>query len=175
MSGYTWNGGPAMHAEALDWVSRYATDKTVAVLDLGGRDINGSVRHLFPNADPYRVMDIRPGDGVDIVADAATWPPDRKYDVVVCTEVFEHTANWPLICATAYEALRYGGRFIATMAGPGRPAHSAIDGLLRLHPGEYYGNVHPETLRAVLELVDFDAIVVDRQRNPADTRATAVK
>lgn len=164
-----------MHTEALEWVSRYATAEPAAVLDLGGRDINGSVRHLFPKADPYRVMDIRPGDGVDIVADAATWEPDRLYDVVVCTEVFEHTANWPLICFTAHKALRSGGRFIATMAGPGRPAHSAVDGLFRLHPGEYYGNVHPDTLRAVLELVGFDDIVVDRQLSPADTRATAVR
>lgn len=164
-----------MHTEALEWVSRYANGEPGAVLDLGGRDINGSVRHLFPAADPYRVMDIRPGDGVDIVADAATWTPDREYGVVVCTEVFEHTANWPQICATAYDALRPGGRFIATMAGPGRPAHSAIDGLFRLHPGEYYGNVHPDTLRAVLELCGWRDIVVDRQRSPADTRATAVR
>lgn len=174
MSGCTWNGGAAMHAEAMDWVSRYATEDPVSVLDLGGRDVNGTVRSLFPKADPYRVMDIRPGDGVDIVADAGTWTPDRKYDVVVCTEVFEHTANWPLICANAYEALRYGGRFIATMAGPGRPAHSAIDGM-HLRAGEYYGNVHPETLRSVLKLVGFGEIVVDRQTHPADTRATAVK
>lgn len=163
-----------MHAEALDWVTLYATDDPVAVLDLGGRDVNGSVRHLFPKADPYRVMDIRPGVGVDIVADAGTWTPDRQYDVVVCTEVFEHTANWPLICRTAYDSLLPGGRFIATMAGPGRPAHSAVDGM-HLRAGEYYGNVHPETLRAVLKLCGWVDIHVDRQRNPADTRATAVK
>lgn len=166
-----------MHAEALEWVARWATDKQVAVLDLGGRDINGSVRHLFGGADPYRVMDIRPGDGVDIVADAGTWTPDRSYDVVVCTEVFEHTANWPAICATAYTALRWGGVFVATMAGPGRPAHSAVDGAFRLYPGEYYGNVHPDTLRAVLRLCGWQDqdIVVDRRYAPADTRAMAVK
>lgn len=165
-----------MHAEALDWVSRYATDDPVAVLDLGGRDVNGSPRRLFPNADPYIVVDALPGPNVDIVADAATWTPDvgATYDLVVCTEVFEHAARWPQICEAAFYALMHGGRFVATMAGPGRPAHSAIDGE-RLRPGEYYGNVHPETLRAVLELVGFRDIVVDRQRNPADVRCSAVK
>jgi hypothetical protein len=172
----TWIGGPGMHAEALGWVARYATDEPVAVLDLGGRDVNGSPRALFPKADPYIVVDERPGPGVDIVADASTWEPDlgALYDVVVCTEVFEHAARWPAICATAYYALAPGGQLILTMAGPGRPAHSAIDGQ-RLRPGEYYGNVHPDTLRAVLQLIGFRDIVVDRQRNPADTRATAVK
>jgi SAM-dependent methyltransferase len=168
-----------MHDEAMAWVARYATDDPVSVLDLGGRDINGSPRHLWPKADPYTVVDIRPGPGVDIVADASElgWLPDtgESYDVVVCTEVFEHAPRWPMICATAHQALRKGGRLILTMAGPGRPAHSAVDGLLRLLPGEYYGNVHPDTLRAVLELLDFECIVVDRQRSPADTRAMAVK
>jgi hypothetical protein len=88
--------------------------------------------------------------------------------------VFEHAARWPAIVATAWRALRPDGRFVATMAGPGRPAHSAVDGE-QLRPGEYYGNVHPDTLRAVLELVGFRDIEVDRQRNPADVRATAVK
>ncbi|HET6504613.1 MAG TPA: methyltransferase domain-containing protein [Amycolatopsis sp.] len=165
-----------MHAEALGWVARYATGEPVRVLDLGGRDVNGTVRDLFPKADPYVVVDMRPGDGVDIVADAGAWVPElgALYDVVVCTEVFEHAANWPAIVATAHYALAPAGQLILTMAGPGRPAHSAIDGQ-RLRPGEYYGNVHPETLRAVLQLIGFRDIVVDRQRNPADTRATAVK
>jgi SAM-dependent methyltransferase len=166
-----------MHDAALLWVARFGTADPVSVLDIGGRDINGSPRTLFPNAEPYRVLDVRPGDGVDVVADAATWEPDKPagYDVVVCTEVFEHTANWPLICCTAHEALAHGGRLVLTMAGPGRPEHSAVDGEFRLYPGEYYGNVHPETLRAVLELCGFRDIEVDCQLCPADTRATAVR
>jgi Methyltransferase domain len=163
-----------MHAEAWEWVKLHARDEPVRVLDLGGRDINGSPRDLFPKADPYIVVDERPGVGVDIIADASRWLPSEVYDVVVCTEVFEHTPRWPAICVTAHYALAPGGLLILTMAGPGRPPHSAVDGRL-LRSGEYYGNVHPETLRAVLEMVGFRDIVVDRQRSPADTRATAVK
>jgi SAM-dependent methyltransferase len=164
-----------MHAQAYNWVARYYTEAPVAVLDLGGRDINGSVRKLFPGARLYIVLDIAPGENVDVVADASTWAPDREYDVVVSCETFEHTPEWPAICATAFKALRPGGMFLATMAGPGRPEHSGIDGGWTLHPGEHYRNVRPGALRATLLACGFARVVVDQQYDPADVRAMAVK
>lgn len=162
-----------MHDEAYEWVARYATAERAAVLDIGGRDINGSVRDLFPGADPYVSLDIVDGPGVDIVADAAQWTPDREYDVVVCCEVFEHTASWPRICATAYKALRPGGELILTMAGPGRPEHSAVDGGPTLYVGEHYANVDQTELRTVLEECGFVAVTVDWRPYPADVRGYA--
>src|SRR5512139_114707 len=129
-----------MHSEAYEWVRLRATGDPVAVLDVGGRYINGSPRDLFPNADPYTVLDIRFGEGVDIVADAASWMPDREYDVVVCCEVFEHAEKWPAILRTIHGALKPGGLAILTMAGPGRMQHSGVDGEHRLLDGEWYGN-----------------------------------
>jgi len=165
-----------MHDQAMAWIEEYATDGVVSVLDLGGRDINGNPRHLWPNASSYTVIDIRPGEGVDIVADAADWDPGtRRWDVVVSAETFEHTARWPAICRTAYKALNFGGRFIVTTAGPGRPPHSGIDGEFRLHPGEHYANVPAAELQRVLEECGFHYIQVDSQPSPADTRAVATK
>lgn len=161
-----------MHDAAYQWVQKYAYRYEV-VLDIGGRNINGSVRDLFPAAREYVALDILPGDGVDIVANAATWVPDRAFDAVVCCEVFEHTHEWPEICTTAYWALKPKGVFIATMAGPGRAPHSAIDGEFRLHPGEYYGNVAPDDLRKVLTDVGFQGIEVDQAG--LDVRCVAVK
>lgn len=160
-----------MHPEAYDWVRRHA-GPAASVLDIGGRDINGSTRDLFPGST-WTVLDIQPGDNVDIAADAATWTPDRDYDVIVCTEVFEHTSSWPQICATAFKACKPGGTLILTMAGPGRPAHSAVDGGWQLHPGEYYRNVHPQRLRRVLDEAGFVELVIDQQLSPADVRAVA--
>ena len=163
-----------MHNEAFAWVAAHATQDEVTVLDIGGRNINGTCRDLFPNATLYTAVDIADGPGVDIVADASTWTPDREYDVVVCTEVFEHTDVWPDICRTAYKACKPGGRVILTMAGPGRGGHSAVDGG-HLRPGEYYGNVDPERLREALEECGWDDIVVDSQVSPADVRAVATR
>lgn len=159
----------------MQWIRKHATDDPVSVLDLGGRDINGSARSAFPGALVYTVLDILPGEGVDIVADAADWEPDRFWDVVVAAEIFEHTARWPAICRTAFEACDVGGRFIVTTAGPGRPPHSAVDGLFRLLPGEHYANVPAPELERVLVESGWSDVLVDSQPSPADTRAVATK
>lgn len=162
-----------MHAEAFAYVERFRTEAALSVLDLGGRNVNGTVRDLFPNAD-YTALDILPGDGVDIVANAASWTPDRQYDLVVCTEVFEHTPEWPQILRVAAAACKPGGRIVLTMAGPGRPEHSAIDGGPR-RPDEHYGNVAPEDLRAGLLAAGWADVDVEYRSSPADTRATATQ
>jgi SAM-dependent methyltransferase len=168
-----------MHPEALAWIARFATTEPVRVLDIGGRDVGGpwggSPRELFPNADPYFVLDIAAGEDVDIVADAATWQPNgQRFDVLISAECFEHASDWPAICAAAYAALTPGGRFIATMAGPGRPPHGAR-GAPGLETGEHYANVRPDRLAAVLDRIGFVEVTVDVQRSPADVRAVATR
>lgn len=167
-----------MHPEALAWVAKYATTDPVTILDIGGRDVTGpwggSPRYLFPGATVYRVLDIAAGPDVDVVADAATWEPDRTYDVVLAVELFEHAPRWPAICATAYAALTPGGLLIATMAGPGRPPHGAR-GAPGLELGEHYANIRPERLAAVLDRTGFVDVTVDVQSSPADVRAVAIR
>lgn len=140
-----------MHPQAANWITqvveKYGLQDAPSVLDLGGRDVNGTIHGLF-NAK-VKVVDIMDGEGVDIVADAATWEPDGEYDVVLCTETFEHSDAWWSIGMTALYALRTGGKFIATMASRDRPPHSAIDGL-DLREGEYYQNIDPEDLAGFL-------------------------
>ena len=162
-----------MHDEARAYVEAHCTDDTLAVLDIGGRNINGSIRDLFPNADPYVSLDIADGPAVDIVANAATWAPDRTYDLVVCTEVFEHTPEWPAILATMAKACRPGGRLILTMAGPGRSPHGASGG--PHEPSEHYDNVEPEALRKELLATGWADVQVDYLHPPGDTRATATR
>lgn len=164
-----------MHPEAMGWVARFGTQAPVAVLDLGGRFVNGTPRPLFPGATCYTVVDILDGPGVDVVADAATWRPDRAYDVVLACELFEHAASWREVCRTAYLACRPGGRLVVTTAAPGREAHSGIDGGPVLHPGEWYANIDPAELRAALERAGFAEVVIDVQPSPADVRAVATR
>jgi hypothetical protein len=164
-----------VHEQAYQFVAEHAPDGARRVLDIGGRNINGSPRALFPDAEVYRVLDIAEGPGVDVVADAATWIPDDTYDVVVVCEVFEHTAVWPAIAATAYAACAPGGLLITTMAGPGRAPHSAVDGGPVLYDGEHYANVPATELHRVLVEVGWRDVVTDSQPSPADTRATAIR
>lgn len=161
-----------MHEAVLGWVSQFRTDDDLAVLDIGGRDLNGSTRGIFPNASPYHVLDLRPGPNVDFVADATTWVTMRQYDLVLCTETFEHTPNWREILLTAWTALRPEGWLVFTCAGPGRPAHSGI-AATPITPGEYYANVSAAEVRA--ELTDQGWVDIECREAGTDTQGCAVK
>lgn len=166
-----------MHEQVLSWVGRFRTDEDLRVLDIGGRDLNGNTRGLFPNANPYTVVDLRPGNGVDVVADAATWDFRSAgygpYDLVLCTETFEHAEHWREIIATAWAILRPGGWLIFTCAGPGRPEHSGVEAVWGLIGDEWYANVSPQEIRAELEHQGWTDI--EARTLGLDTQGRAVK
>jgi SAM-dependent methyltransferase len=165
-----------VHPQAYDFVELVARTLTLGpedeVLEIGGQDMNGSVRDLFspPRADAHRrspagylSLDIAPGPGVDVVADAATWrplDPDRKFAVVVCCEVLEHTPDWRAILQTAYDVLAPTGVLIVTCAGPGRPVHSGRSPVAELEPDEWYRNITPEELHGALTQAGFNGPAV---------------
>ena len=161
-----------MHAEAFAYVAGALAGRSFgSVLDVGGRNVNGTVRDLFPAA-AYTALDIAPGGGVDIVADAADWTPPSTFDAVVCCEVFEHTPRWPEILRTMAAALELGGTAIVTAASLDRTPHSAVDGG-PLRDGEYYGNVDPRDLAAAMRAAGFTGKVTVHPRG--DVYATATK
>lgn len=159
-----------MHPEAYAWVRACVSDYDLTgdVLEFGGRNINGGVRELFPYAT-WISIDIEPGPDVDLVADAAT--ADCGYgmfDVVVSTEVFEHTPKAREIISNAYRHLRPNGWFVATMAGPGRAPHGAAGGDPRY---EHYANIEPDALNDWLLDAGFRWFYVDVDRD--DVRCIA--
>lgn len=177
-----------MHHEAYEGFARMLaasgwTKGTSAIgLDVGGADVNGSVRDQLPDVT-WIGLDIEPAPGVEIVADAATWRlgtdgipggllPTAEcfwgFDIVIATELFEHAQRWPEIIQTMALALRKGGPeiLIATCASTGRPPHGAR-GEWGVPEGQYYGNVAPDDLRAELEKY-FTTVHVEYQANPGD-------
>jgi len=144
-----------LHGEAFTYVADAVAEHGLKgdVLDLGGRDINGTTECLFPDSR-YIVVDIVAHPTVDIVADAGDLDLGELFDVVVSTELLEHTPRGADIVATAYRHLRVGGMFVATMAGPGRPPHGAAGSPWPLD-GEYYRNVKPGELAVWLADAGF--------------------
>ena len=139
-----------MHRDAMQWVAKVITDHGldkpgVNVLDLGGRDVNGTTRDLWSQPGRYVVVDIAPGPGVDIVADAANLFLDERFDVVTSTECLEHAEWAEAIVRAAHDHLVPGGCFIATMAGPGRAPHGQHGDPFPAE-GEFYRNVEPGDL-----------------------------
>ena len=158
---------PAAMAFLTDEVAEHRLADAARVLDVGGRDVNGTPRHLFPAAD-YVVLDAMPGPDVDIVGDAAdprTTAALGLFDVVVCAEVLEHAEQWRRLVAACWDTVVDGGRLLVTCASTGRAPHSAHDGG-PLRPGEHYGNVTPPEMRAVLAVLGVDTHTLTH--NPAD-------
>lgn len=155
-----------MHAAAYQFVEAMVEDPRWTrppglVVEIGGRNVNGSIRELFTlSPDPecvdhvrslqrYLSTDIAPGPGVDLVVDGATLTLDEPAAAVVCCEVLEHTPAAEAIIANACRLLMPGGILIVTAAGRGRLPHSAVDGL-NLRSGEYYRNVETSDLESWL-------------------------
>jgi predicted methyltransferase len=163
-----------MHQAAFNYVAKVVSKYTPPdgdVLEIGSRDVNGSVRGLFPGRR-YIGSDIAPGDGVEIVASGADVTLPEPAAVVVTTETLEHAAGAEAICRNAYRLLQPGGVFIVTCAGVGRIPHSAVDGG-PLRGGEFYANVSKADLSAWLS--DFEAVSIEENPEAGDIYATAVK
>ena len=159
-----------MHAEAWTWLAAHVQphwQDAAAVIDLGGRDINGTPRALFSANSRYTVVDAAAAPGVDIVADAARWLPPRElrgaHDVALCTEVFEHTPDWQAILYNLWLLLRPGGCVLITCATDPRGPHG-MTGLVPPPAGEWYANVAPEALQAPMALLFRDVQVQTHPR-----------
>ena len=87
-----------MHPTAMKnaniFVSKYlTTDETLTVLDIGGANVNGTLRDIFvAKGHTYTSLDIREAEGVDIVANPQERYPiqDDTFNVVVSTSMMEH-------------------------------------------------------------------------------------
>lgn len=162
-----------MHPEARQYVERWAPGIQVAnVLEIGGVEINGGVRDLFPGADLYESIDPSDGPGVDLVLRARDHDGRGEFDLVLCTEVLEHVEQPAEVIACAWRALHSGGWLILTCASTGRKPHGAR-GASDPEPSEWYRNVSPEELRDLLyawEIVDLDYLPT-----PGDVRCIARK
>jgi len=160
-----------MHVQAYQFVASAITAYPEIVrgdvVEIGGRNINGSVRPLFLQARSYLSTDLAPGRGVELVVDARE-PSSfavNSVETIVCCEVLEHTPPEPILRNVA-SWLKPGGYLIATMATEGRAAHSGLDGGA-LRKDEYYENVTAAQIRRFLEphLKPLLLIVNDRMHD----------
>lgn len=94
------------------------------VLEIGSRNINGSVRRFFRDCQ-YIGIDAVPGPCVDVVCLAHEYAlsVDAWFDVVISCEAFEHDPYLDKTIDRAMTLLSLGGLFVATWAGPNRPEH----------------------------------------------------
>jgi SAM-dependent methyltransferase len=150
-------------------LTREMTARRFRVVEIGSRNVNGSVRPLFEGQD-YTGVDALPGNDVDVVADGATFGETAAFDLGLCLETLEHAPTAPAVVANLCRIVRPGGLVIVTMATDPRVPHSAIDGSETLHPGEYYGNVAPADLLSWMAACHNITLELDREKG--DLRAS---
>ena len=96
-----------MHASVYEWVGSVFKEFELAhrpTLEVGSGNVNGTVRDHFRGE--YLGVDIAPGDGVDLVADAETLGGVQDHwQVIVSTEMLEHVKHpWRAVRAMAVVA-----------------------------------------------------------------------
>lgn len=160
----------AFVAQAIDWYGPFK-----AVLDVGGRNVNGTYRdleQLLP-VETYFAVDKAAGEGVDQIIDFAAegallehrgsfkdgghgYVIRRLFDLAICTNVFEHEPRWRQIPANVAAHLAPGGIFIVTVPGPAFPTH--CDDGSALVDGVFYEPGNPEDLSTALVEAGFSIL-----------------
>lgn len=177
-----------MHTEAFEYCA-YAASKIgrdvelygLDILDVGGRNVNGTVHQLF-DGSIFTTTDIMNDDGVDFVVDFSNNSEvenlnfGEKFDVAISTEVLEHAPEWQNIVTNMVDSVKSGGWIVITCATDGRPPHSAIDGhYLTAEDTEYYGNVSMNDFMNVVDRLDVDVLDAGTTNTHCDLRVILKK
>lgn len=122
-----------MTPEILAWFATVAMpylQQPGRVLEVGARNINGSVRPLIePLATEYIGTDMEAGDGVDVVIDNARLMEQAialgfmQYDTIICCECLEHDVAFWNTVDSLQRLLESGGHLIITTPTYGFPVH----------------------------------------------------
>lgn len=129
-------------------LAQYFRQKTV--LEVGSRNIGGSVREWFEQCNYVGVDDL-PGKDVDQqIAGAAYAAGGESFDVIISSEWLEHDPYWRETLLNTVRMLKRNGMLLLTFAGPGRQRHQRAG----VAPGEntassYYRNLSMEDVRTV--------------------------
>ena len=120
--------------------SPLADRERITVIDIGGRDVNGSYAELFRGEKfEYKGVDIENAEGVSIVLeDPYKIPlPDNSVDIVVSGQMLEHCEFFWQTFAEMVRVLKIDG-FIFMIAPSGGPIHRYPVDCYRFYPDSYY-------------------------------------
>ncbi len=136
------------------WVESHVPECCAPVLEVGGYNVNGTVRDLLP--EPYLAMDMREGPGVDLVGNVLTQDfGERTFATVVCVETLEHiTEPWVAVERMA-GWLAPGGLLLVSV--PFIWEYHA-------HPDDYW-RMTASGLRFLFERVGLDVIECETREN----------
>lgn len=118
-----------MDSTILAWLADFAKQKGPFghVLELGALNVNGSARSVI-EAREYIGLDMRPGDGVDVVAPASSLSHRPEwvdhFDCIVATSFFEHDVCFWETLDGIWRVIKEGGWFVLTVPTIEFPYHA---------------------------------------------------
>lgn len=106
------------------------------VIEVGSRDVNGSIRPLIKSYDPqdYIGVDIVGGPGVDVICSADNLVSEfgeQSFDLVISTELLEHVRNWKLVTHNIKSICKTNGIILLTTRSYGFGYHGYPDDFWR--------------------------------------------
>ena len=165
------------HASCIEFIRRHVSSIDVAgreVLEVGARNVNGSVRELVCTLQPRRYVgvDLEPGPGVDEICDAkelvSRFGPST-FDVVISTEMLEHVRDWHTVVTQFKAVLRPAGLLFLTTRSRGFPYHPFPEDFWRFELSDME-EIFSDCDREVLETDPSMPGVFLRARKPNEAR-----
>lgn len=146
------------------------------VLEIGSRNVNGSVRDEFVDSD-YTGVDVEKGPGVDVVCFGHEYQVEpESFDVVCSNETFEHDPHAAQTVAHMLSLLRPGGLFFMTCAGEGRKEHGTTrTGACYGPDANYYQNVSLSLFLTWIQESEFEELFLKDNREVFDLYCYAIK
>jgi len=102
------------------------------VIEIGSLDVNGSAREII---DITVGVDIRKGEGVDLVCDVSELPKhftQGYFDALVSTETLEHVEDWRSFVMISWGLVKKDGWLVMTMASQAKRRHAYPDDYWRM-------------------------------------------
>lgn len=110
--------------EFKDFYINNKFDKDINILEVGSLDINGSIKDLFNFSSNYTGIDLEKGPNVDLVMNGSEIHKlNKKFDIVISCECFEHAKNWKIIFKRMCEVAKENSFVLISVASTGRIEH----------------------------------------------------